>query len=127
MTDQSTFQLSQGLDVLSPRSGKAYPIPCDEWNILKDKIGRLTSEPWLFHGIGFLLLGAALSALVSIFLGAFDIPNDQRRLDLAWSVFAVTAISGMACLFFAHKERGTHRERATDIVAQMDLIEKRFE
>lgn len=127
MNDEVPYQLSQGLDVLRPKSGEAYPIPCEEWTMLKGKIGKLTSEPWFFHSLGFLLLGASVSTFVAIILGTFQLPAQQRALDIAWSVVAVTTICGLACLYFANKERGVHRERASDVVAQMDLIEKRYE
>ena len=127
MNGDSPYQMSQGLDVLRPKSGPAYPIPCDEWNLRKGKIEKLTSEPWLFHSIGFVLLGATLSTLVTILLGTFQLPAQQRALDIAWAVVAVTLICGLACLYFANKERGVHRERANDVVAQMDLIEKRYD
>lgn len=127
MTDNVPYQMSQGLDVLRPKSGQAYPIPCDEWTILKGKIKKLTSEPWLFHSLGFLLLGASLSSFMTILLGTFQLPAQQRPLDIAWAVVAVTLICGLACLYFANKEGGVHRERASDVVAQMELIEKRYE
>jgi len=127
MNDDAPYQMSQGLDVLRPKSGQAYPIPCDEWTLLKGKIEKLTSEPWLFHSLGFVLLGAALPTFVTILLGTFQLPAQQRALDIAWAVVAVTLICGLACLYFANKERGVHRERANDVVAQMDLIEKRYD
>ncbi len=128
MTESNNpYQLSQGLDVLRPKSGEAYPIPCDEWTILKGKIKKLTSEPWLFHSLGFLFLGAALSTFVAILLNTFQLPAQQRALDIAWAVVAVTVICGCTCLYFAKKEREIDRERASDVVAQMELIEKRYE
>lgn len=127
MIDNTPYQMSQGLDVLQPKSGKAYPIPCDEWRILKEKISELTSEPWLFHSLGFLLLGVSVSTFVTILLGTFQVPEQQSSLIIAWAVFAVALICGFACLYFANKERGVHRERASDVVAQMNLIEKRYE
>jgi Na+/melibiose symporter-like transporter len=127
MSNDVSIQMSQGLEVLRPKSGKAYPIPCDEWRLLKNKIEKLTSEPWLFHSIGFVLFGAALSTFVTILLGTFQLPAQQRALDLAWAFVAVTLICGVACLFFANKERTVHRERANDVVAQMELIETRYE
>lgn len=127
MTEQGKFQVSQGFDVLPPRSGNAYPIPCEEWKALKSKISKITSEPWFFHTIGSLLLGVALSSFVTILLETFSAPDQLRALYASWGVVATTAISGLLCLFFANKERIAQRERATDVVAQMELIEKRYE
>lgn len=127
MTTPTTFQVSQGLEVIPPRSGQAYAIPCEEWAALKTKASKLSSEPWLFHSAGFLFLGAAASVFISIILGTFGLPEQQHAGDIAWSVCAVTTICGTSCLYFAHKERGVQRDRASDLIAQMELIEKRYE
>ena len=127
MIDTTTFHVSQGLDILTPRSGEAFPIPCDEWDVLKDRVRTLSTEPWFFHTVGSVLVGACLSTFVSILLGTFAAPNQETSRVVAWAVGAVTLISGALCLFFADKERAVQRVRASDIVTQMELIEKRFE
>lgn len=119
--------MSQGLDVLPPKSGNAYPIPCEEWDVLKTRAARIANEPWLFQSLGSLLLGAALTTFVTVMLGSFDKPEQQREYIVAWAVVAVTLISGALCMFFANKEREVQRQRASDIVTQMELIERRFD
>ena len=44
----SNYQMSQGYEVLPPKSGKAYPILCDDWENLKSKLTSVSSEPWFF-------------------------------------------------------------------------------
>lgn len=127
MSDNSTFHVSQGLDVLTPRSGEAFPILCDEWDVLKKRIGSLSSEPWFFHTVGSVLIGACISTFVAILLGTFAASAQQTARVIAWAVVAVSLISGALCLMFADKERAVQRVRASDVVTQMDLIEKRFE
>ncbi len=127
MTENTQYQMSQGFDVLQPKSGQAYPIPCDEWAILKKKITKLTSEPWLFHSMGFLFLGASISTLVMILSVTLQNPSQKEAQHISWAVVCVTFICGLACLYFAYKERDIRRERASEVVAQMDLIEKRYE
>lgn len=127
MTEAGGIRMSQGLDVLPPRSGNAYPIPCEEWDVLKHRAGRLVNEPWLFQSLGSLLLGAALSTFMAILLGTFNKPEQLLAFIVAWAVVAVTLISGALCMFFANKERAVQRERASDIVTQMELIEQRFD
>jgi Na+/melibiose symporter-like transporter len=122
-----SFQLTQGLEVLKPRTDQAYPIPCEEWASLKTKLLQISSEPWFFHTIGALLLGAAVTTLIAILLGSYSAKGQERALVIAYAVFAVTGIAGSLCLLFAHKERQVQRDRASDIVAQMELIEKRYE
>ena len=127
MTGEPTFQMSQGFEVLPPKSGQAYPIPCDEWDLLKSKISKATSEPWLFHTVGSALLGMALSALLPIVSDSFQLPAQQQAYNVTWLVLITSAVCGAACLYFSHKEREINRERATDVAAQMQLIEKRYE
>lgn len=124
MTAPAPFQMSQGFVVLPPKSGNAYPIPVDEWNVLKGKCEEMTNEPWFFHSLGFLLLGACGTTLTSILLGTYPAPPQSY---MAWSMVFVTGVCGVLCLYFAYKERGVQRTRATDIVTQMEIIERRFE
>lgn len=123
----SNLKLSQGLEVLRPKSDKALPIPCNEWDVLKDKIGAITTEPWFFHTAGSTLIGAGLATLISIWTGAVSATPDRSTLVIAWSVTVVCALVGAACLLFAHTERKAHRTKAIDVITQMDLIEQRFD
>ena len=125
MSAPTPVTMSQGLEVLAPRSGQAFPIPCNEWDVLKDNISQLTFEPQLFNTIGSLLAGAALSTLIGLFTGA--IPNVSDIRIVAWAVVCVCSISGIGCYNLASRERKLHRNRATEVVTQMSLIEQRFE
>ena len=127
MSEQVSIQMSQGMEILPPRSGQAYPIPCNEWVLLKTKISRVAHEPWLFHTIGSVLFGAAASALISVLLTNFDTPALQTIRVIGWASTIAATISGILCLIFADLQRKAARERASDVVAQMELIEKRFE
>ncbi|MGN4997041.1 hypothetical protein [Aeromonas sp. 61P] len=126
MTANTGFKMSQGLEVLTPKNDKALPIPCNEWDELKRQIETLTTEPWLIQMIGSLLLGAALAILTSILTGTI---SDAEKMNsvISWAVCCVCAITGFLSLYFAHKEKLTHRSRATSIATQMNLIEQRFE
>lgn len=127
MSEQNGFQLSQGLTILQPRSGQAYPIPCEEWKLIKERISKFSTEPWFFHTLGSVLIGAALSTFITILIGTFSDPNQSSAKIIAWGVVATTAISGFLCLFFAQQERASKREQASDVVSQMALIEQRYE
>ena len=127
MTETSNLQMSQGFEVLRPKNDKALPIPCNEWDVLKQKIDCLTTEPWFFHTTGSILVGAALATLISIWTGAVASPPGSNTLVIAWAITVTTAITGLVCLGFAHTERGVHRAKASDVVTQMTLIEQRFE
>ncbi len=127
MSDTGSFQIAQGYNVIPPRSGAAYPIPCSEWDRLKSQISAIkTSFDW-YHTIGSILIGAAISTLISILCGAFPSPASAPHPKIiAWAVVAVTGISGGACLYFAHECKIISSKLAREVVAQMELIESRF-
>lgn len=126
MTD-APFKMSQGYDVLPPKSGEAYPIPCQEWDFLKTKVGELSHRPWILHTVGTTLLGAALSTLITILVGAISTTPHQNAEIVAWAVVAVTTICGAVCIFLGEQQHKIQRVQAGDIVTQMELVEKRFE
>lgn len=121
------IKASTGFEILLPKSVQALPVPCNEWDVLRSKIEQLTTEPWFFHTAGSLFMGASLATVISILTGAVSTQNVPNALVIAWAVTVVTGLVGLACLFFANKERKTHQERASDIATQMRLIEQRFE
>jgi hypothetical protein len=123
-TEQGGFRMAQGFEVLTPKEYQAYSINCEEWDVLKDRVSKLSIEPWLFHTIGSVLLGVASSAFLAILLGVSL--TDQERV-IAWAIVATAGIAGSLSTWFGQKERGFVRERAADIVTQMGLIETRFD
>jgi hypothetical protein len=123
----TSLKMSQGYEVLKPKSDKAFPIPCNEWDVLKEQLKDLTTEPWFFHTTASLLLGAALATLIAIWTGAISSTTVANANVVAWAVVAVCAITGFATLYFAHKERGVHRAKAQTVLTHMRLIEERFE
>ncbi|MBI4681027.1 MAG: hypothetical protein HY753_07470 [Nitrospirae bacterium] len=75
MTEKSSIQMSQDYDVLPPKTGKAYPILCEEWDYLKKNVGSISEKPNIYHTIGSVLLGAFISTLIAILTGTFPDPN----------------------------------------------------
>lgn len=127
MTDGAPITMSQGYEVLPPKPGQAYPIPCQEWDFLKQKVGALSDRPWLLHTLGSILLGAALSTLITILIGAISTTTYANAVVIAWAVTAVSAVCGAVCLFFADQQNRIQRVQASDVVTQMDLVEQRFD
>lgn len=123
----TSIKMSHGFEVLKPRGGKAFPIPCNEWDVLKTQIETLTAEPWLFHTTGSLLLGAALATVISIWTGAISTATVPNANVIAWAVVAVCTFTGLSALYFSHKERELHRVKAQAVLTNMRLIEDRFE
>ena len=128
MSANTTLKLTQGYEVLRPKNDMAFPIPCNEWDVLKEQIEGLTTEPWFFQTLGATLLGAALATLISIWTGAVATTSMTSNYTVvAWAITAVSGICGAACLYFASKEREVFRSKAGSVVTQMKLIEERFE
>lgn len=121
--DPGSFKVSQGFDVLQPRSGEAYPIPCEEWDFLKGKLKSIASTPWFYQTLGAALIGAAVSTgLTALFATLTD-----RQAIIAWSAVAVTAVCGVLSLLFAHQQKDVYRAHAQDVLTQMEIIETRYE
>jgi hypothetical protein len=122
------IKVSQGIEVLRPKTDQAYPVPCNEWDVLRQQIEQLTTDPWLFQNAGSLLVGAAVATVISIWTGAvIPSPVNPNAIVIASAVAAVCGLTGFAALYFAHKERSVHRSKASMVVTQMKFIEQRFE
>lgn len=123
----SNIKISQGFEILPPKSGAAYPISCDEWQYLKEKISAIANHYPVFDTIGWLLIGAALSILIQKITGPAPPSNDAKMAVVARDWIIGLSVCGILCLWFAWRERKAVRVKANDVVAQMNLIEKRFE
>jgi hypothetical protein len=121
--DAGTIKMSQGFEVLQPRSSQAYPIPCDEWEFLKTKISAMSGAPWFYQTFGSALVGAALSTTLALLFANLN-PTQQI---IAWSAVAVAGLCGGTTLFFAHQQKGIRLVQASDVLTQMEIIEKRYE
>ncbi len=130
MNEKSSFQMSQGYNVLPPRTGKAYPILCEEWDYLKKNIGSISDKPNIYYIMGSILLGACISTLIAILTGNFPNPDPKilsSKFIVAWAVVTVTFIVGLISLYFAREQRKVTEMKASDVLSQMELIEKRYE
>lgn len=125
---ESSFQMSQGYDVIAPKPGRAYPILCEEWDHLKGQVREIRTSFGTYHTVGSVLIGAAITTLISILLGAYSIAatNDPKISIIAWAVTVTTFVTGGACLYFARETRTVSDKQAEEVVRQMELIEKRF-
>jgi uncharacterized membrane protein len=121
--NENPFQISQGYEVLPPKSGKAYPVPCDEWSLLKSKIEDLSEKNELYNDASWALFGVTLSTLVSVLVGSFS----QTALIIAWSVIVVTLICALLCLHFASRMRRVRKTQASEVLTQMEIIERRYQ
>jgi len=123
----STLQVSQGYEILAPRSGKAYPVPCEEWKFLKGKLVAVSSPPWVLPALSFVLLGAALATLIAILIGGVSAGPTGHGIIVAWAATLTTGICGAVCLAVAQKQQSVERSQVSEVVRQMELIENRFD
>lgn len=128
MVEENKFQLSQGYDVLPPRAGRAYPILCEEWDHLKSQVRSIKNSFGTYHTLGSILVGAAITTLISIFLGAYSsaAAGDPQLVVIAWAVTITAGFSGAVCLYFARESRSVSERQADEVVRQMELIERRY-
>ena len=126
---KDSFQISQGYNVITPSPGKAYPILCSEWNYLKEKIRQITDRINIYHTIGSVLIGAAVSTFIVIVSGGIQTTGQggNTGVIVSWACVAVTGICGGVCVFFAYEKRKVTEVKCSDVIAHMEVIEQRFD
>jgi hypothetical protein len=121
---QNNFNISQEFEIIPHQKGKAYPIGVKEWEFIKKKIGEINIDVNNFHSIGFLLLGASASCLITIFATEF---KTDSSLYLTWAIFGISLIGGLLSVYFATDKHKQESAKPNEIINQMELIESRFE
>jgi hypothetical protein len=126
--EESTFQISQGYDVIPPKRGRAYPILCEEWEHLKGQIRSIKTSVDRYQTAGSILAGTSLSTLVSIWSGTYDAVSatDPKAIVIAWAITLCAGVVGAACFLFAYESRGVSDKKSEAVVGHMELIEKRY-
>jgi hypothetical protein len=127
MTETVGFRISQGFEVLTPKSGNAYPIPCDEWEFLKAKLRQVSTQPLLYQTAGSLFTGAGVSTFVTLLIGTLPPLAQSPARIVAGAIVAVELICGAACFFFAYQHRKLRLVQVADVITQMEIIERRYE
>ena len=124
MSNQSNFNISQEYEIIPHQKGKAYVISVKEWEFLKEKVKNIKIEINELYTIGYLLLGAGISCLISIF--ATDFKNDTYKY-LVWIIFGLCILGAIISLIFSKKIHKIEKSKPSEVVTQMELIESRFE
>jgi hypothetical protein len=105
-------------------------ILCEEWDYLKKNVALISEKLNFYHTIGSVLLGACISTLIAILTGTFPVPNPNTpspKLIIAWAIVAVTFIVSLMCLYFSKEQRKVTQMKASDVLNQMQLIERRYQ
>ena len=118
-----SLKITLGMEVLSPKTEKAYPISCDEWNYLKENISLIPTKPNVYYTIGTLLFGASITILITIFTSNFL----KFYYIIIWVIFVTTFLFSVMTLFYAFDKTKTNRTNSLNIIDYMNLIEKRYQ
>jgi len=125
MSDTS-FNVSHGLEVVTPKSGRALAIPLDDWGYLRKKVNSCGQEPSFFSDLGFAVIGAAIALIASLLSGVPPETESEHR-HIAEIVSAALVVIGGLCLVFQHLGRKSRTSSIAEIGEQMDLIESRYD
>lgn len=123
MSEKSLFRLAQKYDVIPPRTGKAYPILCEEWDYLRKNISLISDKPNIHYIIGSILIGSCITTLITILTGNFP---SQEKLIIACAAFFLTLFIGVYSFIIACQQQKVTKKKASNIVDQMKFIENRY-
>ncbi len=130
MSDDSAFKLSQDYELVLPQKKRAYPILVEEWEHLKTRISNISDEASIYHTIGSVLWGVAGSALITALTFNESVGKGGQmpsEILIAWFVFISCAFCGSLSLYFGGKQKALQHATASDVIQQMNLIERRYE
>lgn len=124
MSNRSNFNISQEYEIIPHQKGKVYVVSVKEWDFLKSKLRNINIDINELYSIGYLLIGAGISCLVTIF--ATDFKNDTYKY-LVWIIFGICLLGAIISLIFSRKIHKIEKSKPSGVITQMDLIESRFE
>lgn len=129
MSNDQDYLVTHEFSLVKFTKKNAYPVSTKDWDFIKKKLNEITDQTNPYQFVGSLCLGAALSTLVAILIGAFD--PEQGEASSASLVVAIActvtlATIGGGALFFARNQRKVKETMAKDIVEYMENIEADF-
>lgn len=131
MGEESNFKVSQDYEIVPPQKKRAYLILVEEWDYIKGQVSALKDNTNFWHTLGSVLLGIAGSGLLSAITLDIPVPEGDKRMPMpiliSWGAFVVTGLTGCLCMYFAKAQQKVDAQTAGNAVAQMELIEKRFQ
>lgn len=129
MSDKGGFRVSQDFAILEPKSGPAFPIPCDEWQLLKGKLTAISEPPWVLQTCASLFAGVTLATLVSLLTGTVPAISVEHpsALIVAWAVVVVSAVLAIAFFGLCREQRRMEGVYVCDVIQHMELIEHPYE
>ena len=117
------YKFSQDYELIPPQKQRSYPISTTEWTLIKKKISEVKDGANFWHTIGSILIGAAISTLITALINDF---KTEKLLWTCWAAFFVTGISGSFAFYFGKEQRQTQNKSKEDVIDFMTIIEERF-
>lgn len=118
------YKFSQDYELIPPQKQRSYPISTTEWNLIKKKILEVKDGANFWHTLGSILIGAAISTLITAIINDF---KTEKLLWICWSAVFVTGVSGALAFFFGNAHRQTQNKSKDDVIEFMAIIEERFQ
>lgn len=128
MTDIIAFHVSQDYTILEPKSGAAFPIPCDEWERLKARLKKISTPPWIYEACASILAGISLTTLVNILTDMLPSPLEHPKASvIAWAICVSAGALALVSGVFAFERRRMKSVYIDDVIADMENLERRFD
>jgi len=129
MVNNSSFNVSQDLEVMPPKKDKAYIIPKREWDFLKSKVCKIGNALNFYHTFGSIVIGLSGTAWLNLFFMNFPKNTDgsfANKFVICISFAIGTSIIGILLLLFGRQKRKDQRTTVTDVAEVMERIEKSY-
>lgn len=120
-----SFRITQDMEIAQPAKAAAFPVTFREWRSLRQAVSDIEDSNSLFHTLGSALVGAGLSALITVVVTDYSAEQDRQRVVM-WSATVLCFACGALALFFAAKEKKLVKRSSAQVVSQMDVIQERF-
>lgn len=129
MVNNSSFKVSQDLEVMSPKTDKAYIIPKREWDFLKKKVSKISSSVNGWYISGATVFGLSGTAWLNLFFMDFPKNTDSssvNKFTICVSFAICTVIVGTLLLLFGYTKRNDQKATVADVSEEMEKIEERY-
>jgi uncharacterized YccA/Bax inhibitor family protein len=113
------------MEIVPPQKASAFAVTHKEWDLLKSAVSTIDDSNSFFHTIGSALVGAGLSTVITVLLTSFPQGQETQRV-IMWAAAVLCLLCGGLSLYFAHKEAGLLKTRASQVLSQMKVIEERW-
>ena len=123
------IEVTQDFEIIPLEKGEAYTILVREWDAIRRKVTLIGDRPNIYHSVGLVFLGAAVSTLIQCLAGNFPKTEGVAISTphiISWAAFAVLLIVGIVCFVLGREKRKVQAAKTGEVIETMELIEERF-